>query len=95
MTITKADIVQAIANETGFAKNKSVKIVDHLLEILKETLTDGDDLLISGFGKFCVRQKTERRGKNPATGKEMMLRPRKVVTFKCSGKLRDRCNGRV
>ena len=56
-------------------------------------LASGDDVLISGFGKFKVREKTERKGRNPATGEDMMLEPRRVVTFKCSGKLRDRING--
>jgi integration host factor subunit alpha len=57
-------------------------------------LEPGEDVLISGFGKFCVKEKKERKGRNPATGDAMMLAPRKVVTFKCSGKLRDRINGK-
>lgn len=92
MSLTKADIIQAVINETGFPRYKSVQIVNQLLEIIKSTLADGDDVLISGFGKFCVRQKAERRGRNPATGEDLMLKPRKVVTFKCSGKLRNKCN---
>ncbi len=60
---------------------------------MKSTLASGDDVLISGFGKFCVKAKQERKGRNPATGGDMMLAPRKVVTFKCSGILRDRING--
>ena len=63
------------------------------LSIIKEALAESEDVLISGFGKFCVNQKKERRGRNPATGDDMMLAPRKVVTFKCSGKLRDKLNG--
>ena len=59
---------------------------------MKETLETGEDVLISGFGKFCVKNKMERRGRNPATGEEMMLAPRRVVTFKCSGKLREEIN---
>jgi integration host factor subunit alpha len=92
MALTKADIIQIVAGKTDLPKNKSGQVVEQLLEIMKRTLESGDDVLISGFGKFCVHQKSERRGRNPATGEEMMLRPRKVVTFKCSGKLRDRCN---
>ena len=53
---------------------------------------DGDDVLVSGFGKFCVKEKRPRRGRNPATGQDLMLRERKVVTFKCSGKLREKIN---
>jgi nucleoid DNA-binding protein len=62
--------------------------VESLLEIIKGALAQGDDVLVSGFGKFCVKCKDERKGRNPATGEDMMLRSRKVVTFKCSGKLR-------
>ncbi len=92
MSLTKADIIDIVTDQTGFPRYKSARIVNHLLEIIKSTLTSGDDVLISGFGKFCVRDKSERRGRNPATGEDMMLKPRRVVTFKCSGKLRDRCN---
>ena len=59
---------------------------------MKETLVSGDDVLISGFGKFRVKEKRERRGRNPATGEDMMLTPRKVVTFRCSPVLRKRVN---
>jgi integration host factor subunit alpha len=93
MALTKAQIVESIQNQTGFPKNRSSEIVDTLLEIIKDTLALGEDVLISNFGKFCVNQKKERRGRNPATGDAMMLVPRKVVTFKCSGKLRDKING--
>ena len=92
MTLTKAQIIDSIQNQTGFPKNKSSDIVKTLLEIIKNTLASGEDVLISSFGKFCVREKRERKGRNPATGDAMMLRPRKVVTFKCSGKLRDKIN---
>jgi integration host factor subunit alpha len=94
MALTKSDIVQIVTKETGLPKNKSVHAVEWLLEIVKDTLASGEDVLISGFGKFRVLEKTERRGRNPATGEDLMLKPRRVVTFKCSGKLRDRCNGR-
>jgi integration host factor subunit alpha len=85
--------MKRIQNQTGLPKNKSSEIVESLLEIIKNTLTSGEDVLISGFGKFSVKEKNERKGRNPATGEDMMLDPRKVVTFKCSGKLRDRVNG--
>jgi integration host factor subunit alpha len=93
MTLTKAQIVESIQNQTGFPKNKSSDIVETLLEIIKSTLASGEDVLVSGFGKFCVNAKKERKGRNPATGEDMMLEARKVVTFKCSGKLRDMING--
>ncbi len=93
MTLTKVEIVNSIANQIGFPKNHSSEILEALLEIIKKNLESGGDVLITGFGKFCVKEKRERRGRNPSTGEDMMLRPRKVVTFKCSGKLRDRVNG--
>lgn len=93
MTLTKANIVDAIPDDLGMTRKKSAEAVETLLEIIKRTLAQGEDVLISGFGKFCVNQKNSRRGRNPATGDEMMLAPRKVVTFKCSGKLREKLNG--
>ncbi|MFC1488509.1 integration host factor subunit alpha [Thermodesulfobacteriota bacterium] len=93
MALTKSDIVEKV-HEVGFTKKQSVEIIESLLEIIKNTLANSDDLLISGFGKFCVKEKKERRGRNPATGADLILQERKVVTFKCSGKLRDKINGR-
>ena len=93
MALTKIQIVESIQNQTGFTKNRSLEIVEAVLEIIKDTLTSGEDVLISNFGKFCVKRKDERRGRNPATGEDLMLEPRKVITFKCSGKLRDKING--
>jgi integration host factor subunit alpha len=92
MTLTKAQIIDSIQNQTGFPKNKSSEIVETLLEIIKNALASGEDVLISSFGKFCVREKQKRKGRNPATGDAIMLRSRKVVTFKCSGKLRNKIN---
>ena len=80
--------------QLGFTRNQSVEIVESLLEIIKATLGSGDDLLVSGFGKFTVRDKQERKGRNPATGDDLMLKPRRIVTFKCSGTLRDKVNGK-
>ena len=70
------------------------QIVETLLEIIKKTLASGEDVLISGFGRFCVREKAERKGRNPSTGEDLILSSRRVVTFRCSGKLRDRVNGK-
>jgi len=92
MSLSKAGIVERITKETGLPKHKASHAVERLLEIMKYTLTSGEDVLVSGFGKFCVNEKSERRGRNPATGESMMLSARRVVTFKCSGKLRGRCN---
>jgi integration host factor subunit alpha len=92
MTRTKSQIVDSIAEKNGFTKNKSTETVETILELIKSTLASGEDVLISGFGKFCVKDKRERRGRNPSTGDDMILAPRRVVTFRCSRKLRDRIN---
>jgi integration host factor subunit alpha len=92
MTPTKANIIDAIAEANGFPRNKATETVETLLEIIKKTLAFGEDVLVSGFGKFCVKEKAERKGRNPATGDDMMLASRRVVTFTCSGKLRERVN---
>ena len=94
MPLTKAQLVESIYNQIGTTKNRSAEILEACLELIKSTLESGEDVLISGFGKFCVREKKERRGRNPATGNAMILAPRKVVTFKCSGKLKDMINGK-
>ena len=92
MTLTKDHLVSAVAATNGYPRNKAVELVETLLELIKSKLVSGEDVLISGFGKFCVKKKRERRGRNPATGEDMMLGARKVVTFKCSGQLRDKIN---
>ncbi len=92
MTLTKFHLIDAIAEQNGFTRKKSSETVETLLEIIKSALASVDDVLISGFGKFCVKDKRERKGRNPATGEDMMLAPKRVVTFKCSGKLRERVN---
>ena len=94
MAITKADIAKNIYSELGFTKIKSVEIAETLLELIKKPLQSGEDVLISGFGKFCVNGKRQRRGRNPATGDDMILPARRVVTFKCSGLLRKKINGK-
>ena len=92
MALTKQDIVLKV-NELGFTKKQSVEIIETLLEIMKQALEQSDEVLISGFGKFCLKEKNVRRGRNPATGDDLLLPARKVVTFKCSGKLRNKMNG--
>ena len=92
MALTKSDIVASI-HDLGLTKKKSVEVIESLLEIIKRSLESNEDVLISGFGKFCVKDKASRRGRNPATGEDLMLRRRKVVTFKCSGKLRNKIDG--
>ena len=92
MALTKNEMIEKISEETELSKKASTDSVEAILEILKSALESGEDVLVSGFGKFCVKEKDTRKGRNPATGEDMMLPGRKVVTFKCSGKLRDRMN---
>ena len=92
MPITKADIINSIYNNLDIQKQDSTTIVETLLEIIKHTLESGEDVLISGFGKFCVKDKTKRKGRNPQTGNSLMLDARRVVTFKCSRTLRENLN---
>ena len=92
MATTKSDLVDAVAEANGFPQNKSAEIVETLIDLIKTKLVAGEDVLISGFGKFSVKEKRGRRGRNPATGETMMLDARRVVTFKCSGQARDKIN---
>ncbi|MBF0449787.1 MAG: integration host factor subunit alpha [Candidatus Magnetomorum sp.] len=91
MALTKNNIVSQISR-MGYNQKDSVFIVETLIEIIKRTLEESEDVLISGFGKFCVKDKKQRKGRNPATGDDLILRQRRVVTFKCSGKLREKIN---
>ena len=93
MTLTKKDIVDNILKYPIFEKPNVIQHVESIMDIMIETLANGEDILISGFGKFCVKEKKERKGRNPATGEAMMLRKRRIVTFKASGKLRQKTNG--
>ncbi len=94
MALTKNDIADSIYTQLGIPKKRSVELVESLLEIIKGTLEKGEDVMVSGFGKFCVKNKKERMGRNPQTAEDMMLKPRRVVTFRCSGVLKDRVNGK-
>ena len=91
-TLTKAKIIDAVTESNGYTRKKSIETVETVLELIKRFLESGEDVLISGFGKFSVKQKTKRKGRNPATGEDMILEPRRVVTFKSSGKLREKLN---
>jgi len=91
MTVTKESLIKNIV-ETGTTKKEATTIIETLLEKIKSTLENGEDVLISGFGKFCVKEKRERRGRNPQTGQDIILNARRVVLFNCSGVLRDRLN---
>ena len=94
MTLTKEDLIDSIYNQVGLPKKNSLQLVESILEIIKRTLENGEDVLISGFGKFSVKEKNERRGRNPQTGEDLILGERRVVRFRCSGRLRDKINGK-
>ncbi len=92
MAITKSSLIDSISNTADLPKQTSKAVVESLLEIIKRTLESGEDVLISGFGKFCLKDKKERRGRNPQTGDDMMMDARRIVTFKCSGVLKEKMN---
>ena len=94
MAVTKANIVDSIHDHCGCSKTQSIALMESILEKIKMTLESGEDVLFSGFGKFCVKEKKERRGRNPQTGNDLMLGSRRVVIFQCSSVLRDRINGK-
>jgi len=92
MTLTKEKIIDTIYNQVGLSKNQSRRVVEGLLEIIKQTLSKKENLLISGFGKFIVKDKAARKGRNPQTTEDLRLRARKVVVFRTSGVLRKKIN---
>jgi integration host factor subunit alpha len=93
MTLTKSQIIQALLAKNIFTKTESAQVIDTLFELIKQSLQNGEDVLISGFGKFSVKERRQSIGRNPQTGKPMTLPARKVVTFKCSDVLRAAMNG--
>ncbi len=92
MALTKENIIDSIYHQIGLSKSQSRIVVERLLELIKQRLETGEDLLISGFGKFVVNRKSARRGRNPQTTEDLQLRARRVVVFKTSGVLRDKIN---
>ena len=94
MVLTKANLVETVRDVCEFTEKDSHKLVDKLLGIIKDTLVNGEDVLVTGFGKFCVKDKNELRGRNPQTGEDLMLGSRRVVSFKCSGVLSNKMNGK-
>ena len=92
MTLTKEKIIDNIYNQVGLSKNQSRRVVEGLLEIIKQTLSKKENLLISGFGKFIVKDKAARKGRNPQTAEDLKLRARKVLVFRTSGVLRKKIN---
>jgi len=94
MTLTKTNLIDSVYEQVAIPKYQSSWVVEALLEIMKKTMESGEDIMISGFGKFCVKDKKERKGRNPDTGSDMKLRARRVVVFKCARVLREKMNGK-
>jgi len=92
LACTKTTIIEKIAEKNYLSPSEAKEALETLLEIMKKTLASGEDIMISGFGKFLVNEKAPRKGRNPATGEDMILKKRKVVIFKVAGKLRDKIN---
>jgi integration host factor subunit alpha len=90
LTITKTTIIEKISEKINLTPSQAKDTVEHLLEIMKSTLASGEDIMLSGFGKFQVNEKAARKGRNPATGKDMILKKRRTVTFNAAGALRDK-----
>jgi integration host factor subunit alpha len=94
MALTKNDIVEKVWEQLDCARKEAIEITESLVEIIKSSLESGEDVLVSGFGKFCVKEKAERKGRNPATGEDKILAARRVVTFRWSPRLRQKVNGK-
>ena len=95
MAITKEKLTILLQDRLGISRQESRQVVERFFKIMKDTLTQGEDLLVSGFGKFSVRQKKARRGRNPQTKENLTISARKVVVFKASGVLRQRLSGQM
>ena len=93
MTLTKSHIIDSLNNHCGYSKIKSIKLADVVLDIVKTTLESGEDVLISGFGKFNVSDKQEHRGRHPSNGSEWTSGVRRTVSFSCSPSLKEKING--
>ncbi len=92
-TITRADLAEAVYEEVGLSRNESADLVEAVLDEISDALVKGDNVKISSFGSFAVREKGERIGRNPKTGVEVPILPRKVLVFRASHVLKDRING--
>jgi integration host factor subunit alpha len=93
VAITKSKLAEAVSHKSELSSSEAISVVESLLEIIKKTLASGENLMVSGFGKFSIKEKKKRRGRNPQTGNALILDARRIVTFKCSGNLRDALNG--
>lgn len=95
MTITKAHIVEALTAKNIFTRTRSAQIIETIFELIKQSLQNGEDVLITGFGKFSVKEQRERTSRNPQTWESITVPAKKGVTFRYSGALRAKMNGEV
>ncbi len=91
-TVTRADLAEAVYAQVGLSRNESADLVEQLLDDMMDALASGDNVKISSFGSFTIREKAERIGRNPKTGVEVAIKPRKVLTFRASHVLKDKIN---
>ena len=92
-TITRADLAESIYKQVGLSRNESASLVEEVLDEIAQALVKGETVKISSFGSFSIRKKAERIGRNPKTGVEVPITPRKVLVFRASHVLKDRMNG--
>ena len=93
MTLKKVDMIKSIHDQFGFSKDKSADMFESVLEIIRQSLVDGEEVKISGFGKFYLIEKKARNGRNPHTGEHIIIEPRRIVSFKYSSRTRAKLNG--
>jgi integration host factor subunit alpha len=91
-TMTRAQLSESIYQEVGLSRNESAELVENVLDAISDTLVRGESVKISSFGSFSVRQKGERKGRNPKTGEEVPIKPRRVLVFRASNVLKQRIN---
>ena len=94
MTVTKQKLIESIQSQTEFSKKQSTELVESVIEYISSSLENGEDVLISNFGKFQVKEKNARKGRNPSTGEQMILPARKVVSFRASNNFKDKINSK-
>ena len=93
MTLKKVDMIKSIHDQFNFSKDKSADMFESVLEIIRQSLVDGEEVKISGFGKFYLIEKKARNGRNPHTGEHIIIEPRRIVSFKYSSRARVKLNG--
>ena len=94
-TLTRADLTEAVYRNVGLSRNESAELVENILETMASRLELGESVKLSSFGTFVVREKNQRIGRNPKTGEEVPIKPRRVLTFRPSHVLKDHINKKM